>query len=49
MNALSLIIWMQENTFMLMIIALCFFGLMFGLKTLIFSRLKIDQSGDKQE
>ncbi len=49
MDALSLIKWMQENTFMLMLIALCFFGLMFGLKTLIFSRLKIDQPGDQQK
>jgi hypothetical protein len=40
---------MQENTLMLMLIALCFFGLMFGLKTLIFSRLKINQPDDKQE
>ncbi len=41
MNALSLITWMQENTFMLILIALCFIGLMFGLKMLIFSRLGI--------
>jgi len=49
MDAVSLITWMQENTFILMFIALAFFGLMFGLKTLIFSRLKIDQPDDKQE
>jgi hypothetical protein len=49
MNALSLITWMQENTFMLMLIALCFFGLMFGLKALFFSRLKIDQPDDQQK
>jgi hypothetical protein len=49
MNALSLITWMQENTLVLMLIVLCFFGLMFGLKTLIFSRLKIDQPDDTRE
>ena len=49
MNALSLITWMQENTLMLMFIVLCFFGLMFGLKALIFSRLKTDQPDDTQE
>jgi hypothetical protein len=49
MNALSLITWMQENTFMLMFIALCFFGLMFGLKAVIFSRLKTDQQDNTRE
>jgi hypothetical protein len=49
MNALSLITWMQENTFILMLIALCFFGLMFGLKTLIFSHLKINQTDNKSK
>ena len=48
MNALSLISWMQDNTFILILIALGFFGLMFGLKILIFSRLKINQP-DKQQ
>lgn len=49
MNVLSLITWMQENTLILMLMALGFFALMFGLKTLIFSRLKIDQQDNQQK
>jgi hypothetical protein len=49
MNDLLLITWMQENTLMLMFIALCFIGLLAGLKALFFSRLKIDQPDDTRE
>jgi len=39
MNALSFITWMQEHPFIMMFIALSFFLLLFGLKTLVFARL----------
>jgi len=49
MNALSIITWMQDNTFIVIFIVMCFLGLMFGLKILLFSRLNNDRPDEKQE
>jgi len=49
MNALSLITWMQEHPFMMMLIALSFFLMLFGLKALLFARLKSGQLEENKE
>lgn len=49
MDALSLITWMQEHSIIMMLIALSFFLLLFGLKTVIFARLQNDEADNNKE